>query len=256
MGLEESSMQGKSTFHFRTQCVICGIGVLALLLILQSLGVSAAPEAAPNLGITPTPTNTPTTVAPTPTHTPTTVAPTPTHTPTAVAPTATPKAGSNPADPVITKRADVQEAAPGDEVTFTILVTNQGGQAAVDVVVTDELSEYLEILEVTTTQGTVTIEGQKVTVQVGTVGPGFVVEITIRTRVREDTPTPLNLENLALLKSPSSQDRQSPPVIVVISLPGLLPTSGAQGIGMTVPLILGCGLTTMLAGLLLARRER
>jgi uncharacterized repeat protein (TIGR01451 family) len=245
MGLEESSMQGKSTFHFRTQCVICGIGVLALLLILQSLGVSAAPEAAPNLGITPTPTNTPTTVAPTPTHTPT-----------AVAPTATPKAGSNPADPVITKRADVQEAAPGDEVTFTILVTNQGGQAAVDVVVTDELSEYLEILEVTTTQGTVTIEGQKVTVQVGTVGPGFVVEITIRTRVREDTPTPLNLENLALLKSPSSQDRQSPPVIVVISLPGLLPTSGAQGIGMTVPLILGCGLTTMLAGLLLARRER
>jgi uncharacterized repeat protein (TIGR01451 family) len=76
-----------------------------------------------------------------------------------VPPPSTPTKEKKP-DLVITKRGEPTEALPGEEVTFTLEVTNRGQAAAVDVVVTDDISPYLEILEVTTTQGTVTIESR------------------------------------------------------------------------------------------------
>jgi uncharacterized repeat protein (TIGR01451 family) len=129
-------------------------------------------------------------------------------------------------DPVITKRGEPSEAFPGELVTFVLEVTNAGNTAAVDVVVTDQVSEFLEILEVTTTQGEIRIDEQLVTVDVGTVGPEFLVEIVIRTRVREDAPAPLGIENVAELSSPNGGDRTTMPVIV--SVPGsiLMPNTG------------------------------
>lgn len=127
--------------------------------------------------------------------------------------------------PVLTKRADRAEALPGEEVVFTIEVTNEGQAAAVDVVVIDDIPEYLEVLEATTTQGTVTIEGQRVMVEVGVVGPDFVVQIVIRTRVREDAPAPVAIENIAMFRAPNAKNLETPPLVV--SVPGpLLPTSG------------------------------
>lgn len=170
---------------------------------------------------------------------------------TPVPPTSTPETEKKP-DLVIIKRGEPTEALPGEEVTFTLEVTNRGQAAAVDVVVTDDISPYLEILEVTTTQGTVTIEGQRITVHVGVVGPGFVVEIFIRTRVREDVPLPSTIEN--------------PPV--TIKVPILPPTgevasqrqkedAGPGVIPETFTLVLlGVGLATLLAGLRLRARRR
>jgi uncharacterized repeat protein (TIGR01451 family) len=172
---------------------------------------------------------------------------------TPVPPTSTPgKPKEEKPDLVIIKRGQPTKALPGEEVTFTLEVTNRGNAAAVDVVVTDEISPYLEILEVTTTQGTVTIEGQRITVYVGVVGPGFVVEIVIRTRVREDVPLPSTIEN--------------PPVVIEVPL---LPPSGegasqrqkedahAGVIPETSMLVLlGVGLATLLAGLRLRARRR
>jgi uncharacterized repeat protein (TIGR01451 family) len=155
-------------------------------------------------------------------------------------------------DLVIVKRGDPPQALPGEEVTFTLEVTNQGQAAAVDVVVTDDVPQYLEILEVTTTQGTVTIEGQTVTVEVGVVGPGFVVEIVIRTRLREDTPAPLEMENLAVLKSPNGGgERRSSPVTVRI--PSILPVTGVKNSPGLAIRLLGLG---FLAGLLFAGWNR
>ena len=112
-----------------------------------------------------------------------------------------------------------------------------------DVVVTDDVSQYLEILEVTTTQGTVTIEGQTVTVEIGVVGPGFVVKIVIRTRLREDTPAPLNLENVAVLTSPNAGQRTS--LTVIIHVPGLLPVTGRLLASWLAYVILGGGLAAL-----------
>lgn len=216
---------------FRSRMTAATIAVLLVLTALfrQSMAASASPLAGPLLGITPTftaaatPTNTATTT-PTPTSIATAM-PTPTKTP-AVAP----PAEITKADPVITKRGEPSQAHPGEDVIFTIEVTNQGQRAAVDVVVTDDISPYLEIIEATTSQGTVKVEGQKVTADVGTVGPAFVVTIIIHTRVRADAPVPLSVSNIAILDSPNGGNRSSPPVIVTIPGP-LLPVTGWSQIG-------------------------
>lgn len=209
--------------------------VLALLLVLsvQGLSVRAAPPDPGLLGITPTPT------------------PTPSPPPTAVPPV---EPDVETVDPVITKRGEPREAFPGEEVVFTIEVTNRGDHAAVDVVVTDEVPQYLEIVEVTATQGTVLVEGQVITVQIGVVGPGFVVEIVIRTRVQPDAPVPLDLENIAELRSPNGGERTSPPVIVSIPGTTYLPKTGGTTAAWAISVRLFVGLVALGAGL--ARRQR
>jgi uncharacterized repeat protein (TIGR01451 family) len=150
-------------------------------------------------------------------------------------------------DPAILKRVEPAEALPGEEVTFTLEATNRGQESAWGVVVTDEVSEHLQILEVTTTQGTVTIEGQKVTVDIGVIGPGFVVEIVIRARVREDAPVPLELENVAVLTSPNGGYRTSQTVTVMVPTP-MLPVTGGQLVLWPAYVLLGLLLAPVLLG--------
>jgi hypothetical protein len=100
-------------------------------------------------------------------------------------------------------------------------------------------------------------------VYVGVVGPGFVVEIVIRTRVRDDVPLPFTIENVAAVK-PNGD------AIVVITIPGpILPETGdgafqrqkegAQAGVIPEPstlVLLGGGLAILLAGLRLRARRR
>jgi uncharacterized repeat protein (TIGR01451 family) len=155
------------------------------------------------------------------------------------------------ADPVIVKSVDPAEAKPGEEVAFTLRVFNQGNIAAVDIVVTDDIPAYLEIIEVTTTQGEITIDGQRVTVNVGTVGPDYEVHIVIRTRVRSETPAPLTLENVAILACPNCHDRWARTEVDIIG-PGL-PVTGGLGSWWMVAACLGTGLVGL--SLALSRRE-
>lgn len=191
------------------------LATLVLAAILYTVPAGAAPAEKPLMGITPTPTNTPTS---TPTNTPTS-------TPTAT-PTSTPVPVRKPpkVDPVITKIGGPSVAWPGEEVTFTIEVTNRGQAAAVGVVVTDDVPVYLEVLGVTATQGAAYAQGQRVIVEVGTVGQDFVVRIVIRTRVRLDTPAPVEMENVAVFRSPNAGELWTPPVI--IRVPALMPETG------------------------------
>jgi uncharacterized repeat protein (TIGR01451 family)/LPXTG-motif cell wall-anchored protein len=217
--------------------VVLKLGVVSFALsvvvamALQGMPVNAAPPdpEVVNLGITPTPTS-------------------------VSGPTATPETGVKVVDPVITKRGEPAEALPGEEVVFTIEVTNQGQNAAVGVLVTDELPEYLEIVEATTTQGTVRVEGQVVYVEVGVVGPEFLVVIVIRTRVRPDAPIPLELQNVAVLHSPNGGNRTSPPVVITIPDEVLLPQTGGTTVAWG---ILAGGLLSLigLAGHLLGRKD-
>ena len=192
--------------------VVLGVAVLTALWITGAVIPDVAAQGNVAMGITPTPTYTPV-----PTFTPTVV---PEETP----PPRDPDVRM--ADPVITKRGEPSEAFPGELVTFVLEVTNAGDAAAVDVVVMDQVSEFLEILEATTTQGEIQVDEQWVTVEVGTVGPGFLVEIVIRTRVREDAPAPLDIENVAELSSPNGGNRTTTPVIVSVPSSILMPTTG------------------------------
>ncbi len=202
---------------------------LALLALLPQQIVSAddPPGAESLLGITPTPTFT---LTPTPTSTPTPVPPSP------------PEKGEpvivEKVDPVIVKLGDPEEALPGERVSFTIEVTNRGNAAAVDVVVTDEMPVYLEILSVEATQGTVSIDGQEITVDIGVVGPGFVVQILIQARIDPETPAPLVLENLATLTSANSPDQTASADVLVPET--ALPVTGrtvASGLAVAIAVV-------------------
>lgn len=213
----------------RTVSIGLALAMLVPLFWGIALDVSAAPPSLPLAGITPTPTSTPPPTAPGPTPTP----------------------GIGVADPAITKRGEPSLALPGEPVTFVIAVTNTGQSAAVDVAVTDTMPDYLDIVNVTSSQGTVTVEGQRVTVEVGTIGSGFVVEIVIETRVAVDAPAPLDLSNVATLSSANGGERTSLPATIVVPV-SRMPETGGQAKGTwVVPLI---GLIAILIGLLTAKR--
>ena len=103
--------------------------------------VTATPTSTPTAG-TATPTSTPTAGTATPTSTPTAGTATPTPTPTAgtvtPTPTPTPTAQSG-ADLAIVKSADRATAPPLGTIHYTIVVTNNGPQAAANLIITDTL---------------------------------------------------------------------------------------------------------------------
>jgi len=151
--------------------------------------------------------------------------------------------------PTLNKWVSPTEAAPGQEVTYSIRASNQGRDAAVDVLVTDVVPDELEILSASTSQGTVTIAGQTVSANVGVIGHGFAVEVVIRTRVREDVPGPLTIENVAYLKSPNGGELTTGPAVVTV--PGLrLPRTGYVGARWGVILALAVGLLAVIVELM------
>jgi uncharacterized repeat protein (TIGR01451 family) len=226
---------------------IPAVVILALLLLLGSLEAAAAPSAAPALGITVTPTFTPTSTS-TPTFTPT-----PTSTPTVTPTPDGTRPSHGPCDPVITKRAEPAEVRPGDEVVFTIEVTNRGQRGAINTYVIDDIPEYLEIVDVVTSQGTWWQEGQKVIVEIGVIGQDYVVEILIYTRVRDDAPAPLSIENLAVVRSDNCPDPSASALVRIVGDPGRLPVTGGFSTWWLLAAVLGTGLVAV--SLALSRRS-
>jgi uncharacterized repeat protein (TIGR01451 family) len=238
----------KNKLYLRWKAIgLAAAVILGILVVSRSMIATAAPPMAPVAGITVTPTQEPTiTVSPT----------VPTLTPTPKPTRPTPKY----TDPVILKSADPAEAWPGEEVTFTVIVRNEGNIAAVDVVVTDDIPAYLEIVEVTSTQGEIAIDGQRITVEVGTIGPEFEVRIVIRTVVRADTPAPLTVENVAILSCPNCDEKWARAEVVVkggdaptptvvcppgcspVKGPPSMPSTGGLGTWWMVAACLGTGL--------------
>ena len=134
-------------------------------------------------------------------------------------------------------------------MTYSIRAGNQGRDAAVDVILTDVVPDELEILSASASQGTVTIAGQTVSADVGVIGHGFVVEVVVRTRVRENVPGPLTIENTAHFKSPNGGELATDPVIVTV--PGLrLPRTGYVGARWGVILALAVSLLAVLVELM------
>jgi uncharacterized repeat protein (TIGR01451 family) len=216
---------------------VLAVLLVGVLLILGGLEAAAAPSGVPALGITVTPT-------PTSTSTPT---PTPTF-----MPTPTP-VSHDPCDPVITKRVEPTEVRPGDAVLFTIEVTNKGHQGAVNTFVIDDVPEYLEILDVDTSQGTWRQEGQKIIVDIGVIGQDYVVVILIYTRVRDDAPAPLTLENVATARADNCPDPRAQAVLRIVGEPAM-PLTGGFSTWWLLAAILGTGLVA--ASLALSRRSQ
>ncbi|NJN17268.1 MAG: DUF11 domain-containing protein [Oscillochloris sp.] len=173
---------------------------------------------------TPLPTNTSTAVPPdstpvAPTSTPTAEPPQeeprePRNTPTpsaipSLALTASPEAGGSEfADPAITKSSSRAEVAVGDQVQFTLTVTNRGNAAANDVVVTDTLPDFLSLQGATASRGEVSTSGATVTVTIGELAPGETVTIEITAQV-VTAPAAPNNTNIGTVTTSSGTDDPS-----------------------------------------------
>jgi uncharacterized repeat protein (TIGR01451 family) len=88
-------------------------------------------------------------------------------------------------DVTITKAVDLEYAHRHEDVTFTIVVTNEGPGPANGVVVTDQISEYLEYIRLTVSQGTAIWNSgtRMVTANIGYLDEGDTATITITGRV-------------------------------------------------------------------------
>ncbi len=157
------------------------IGANELTGTIVSNQINNPTDERPNVLPTPTPTVIPTstvTITPVitdilPTPTPGDISATPTPAPTELVK----------ADPIILKTADKGQAVPGQTVQFTITVRNPGDLPDENVVVTDDVPLPFEVKGATSSHGTVTVSGQKITVQIGTLPPGTTVTVVVTTVV-------------------------------------------------------------------------
>lgn len=136
--------------------------------------------------------------------------------PTVVPPPAPPGPGSPPLS--VVKQANRQQANIGDTVVFTVNVTNTGGAPIDDVVVTDDINAALDVVQVTSTRGVVTVTGNRVEVAIGTMNPGETVTITITTRVSQRAVAGTTIPNVAVAASPATGSVPSNVVEVAIGL--------------------------------------
>lgn len=179
-------------------------------------------------------TTTPTVVVP-PTSTPTSppVVP-PTSTPTSppvVPPTSTPTSpppdapGSSP-DLVLSKSVSPGVAQVGDQVVYTLTLSNIGGAAASEVVVDDPLPAFLRLVNVSASSGTVQTVGNQVTVSIPVLAPGESVTITIQAELIA-APLPPDNRNVASARTSSSEittDNNTSSATLLPALPDLIVT--------------------------------
>jgi len=187
------------------------IGALCFLVAGVSIGFAlAAPtgaRAAPALTLgtatpPPQPTDEPAQVPPTATPPPT-IQPT-TRTSSQPLPTATPRPQRNPTatpEPIappsstatpepwtteveIVKQANQTVVLPGDTFAYTLVARNLGSQTAVDVIVRDSVPEQLDVIDLDSTKGDITVSGQTVTAYPRALEAGESATYRITVRVR------------------------------------------------------------------------
>lgn len=87
--------------------------------------------------------------------------------------------------PYILKKVAPDVAVAGQAVVFTLIVSNPDTKPAENIVVDDPIPAIFRVTGTTTSQGAYTIDGQHLTVNIGTLAPGTTVTILINTVVVE-----------------------------------------------------------------------
>jgi uncharacterized repeat protein (TIGR01451 family) len=174
----------------------------------------------------------------------------------------TPTPGLEVGDPQLTKTGEPGCCAPGDTVIYTIVATNVGTGPVTNVLITDTLPAELQLQDVTTSKGQVTIAGNYFEVRIGSIAPGEIVTIIVRA-LSVSIPGDGVLHNTAFLRSDQGDRQASADVIIKASggcaTPAILPPTGGpvpQSEGGVSLWLLLAGLFLLLLGIVLTVRAR
>ena len=95
----------------------------------------------------------------------------------------------------LTKTADVDEADPGDQITYTVTFTNSGNGSATDIYISDTIPEHVAFISSNLEYSSVS--GRTYTWYRGSLGPGESITIIIVVEVDAYTPDQTLLHNSA-----------------------------------------------------------
>ncbi len=109
-------------------------------------------------------------------------------------------AGAPPDCGVDLRKSHTGTIEPGAELTYTLAWTTNCMEPLVDLILTDSLPSAFDIISVTTSDGTVTLSEQTVTIRIPSLPPGPAQVATIRVRVKSDVTSGARIENTAVIE--------------------------------------------------------
>lgn len=124
-------------------------------------------------------------------------------------------------DPAITKLGDPMNAIVGETIVFRVTVSNPTDQDITNIVITDNVPSIFDVISATTTQGTVSHQGNTYFANIGTLAPGASAVLTITT-VANAAASPPETCNVAVVGSVGSNE------VCPNIFPGALPATGGQ----------------------------
>jgi len=148
-------------------------------------------------------------------------------------------------DPAIVKLVDPAFALPGEDVTWTIVVTNPHSVAINNVSFTDNFPSQLEIIRASADNavGSLVVTGNTVSYSIVVINPGQSVRVTVLTRIRPGTPVPFIITNTVNLTGAYVGSASA----TVLSV-GSLPATGFEP-AWRKPLLIGAGVIVLVVSL-------
>ena len=154
----------------------------------------------------------------------------------------------------VTKEVDKKQAKPGEILTYTITVSNDGDVDAENIVVVDKLNENLEFIS--SVEGIYDSSTHTVTYNIDSLLAGdkktFILTVKINENVKEDT----YIGNVALVLGNDGEDVPSNEVITKVEVPPTDEVFENPETSDDISLILLTGiLNTMMFGYLITRKR-
>lgn len=155
----------------------------------------------------------------------------------------------------LVKSVTPNNGVPNEELTYTILIRNNQSAEQTNVVFSDRILDFLEIVSVSSTKGAATVNGQDVRVDIGTLAPGETATVTIVARIRQSALNGDTGVNIAHAISDQSSSSDSNPVAISVGQrpPADLPNTGSGGA--PNPWLIALGFSFLAGGGLLAFRR-
>lgn len=178
-----------------------------------------------------------------------------------------PGTGGGPAivvfDPSVSKAGALQAGAlglPGEELTWTLVISNVGSAPGTNIVVVDEVRPEMRVDGASIDTGTYTINGNQVTFTIPTLNQGQSVQAQIFTTV-VTSPADGTLENTATVQGTGPNGLATDSGSAVVAVPSQLPSTGyppdgAQGRTTTyILIVVSAGLLALVAAAWVVRRS-